>query len=212
MAAHVRPFIKSEKHADDNDNDNDNNNNKMVMGMNQKAKKSYLKKGPTEEQLERRKFIKGRLFEDDDDEDIDFTIPTERGGKPDAGKILSLQRNTKPKSRRSIGLYKTHSCQDLRGEPNAGKSLSPKRNTKPIGLSNTQSCHSRMTDMEPGEKVTPMKHAERRVREQKALGKSKSDASVLFATGTSIQEQDSSGPGLLSRGLKILENLYEDCA
>jgi hypothetical protein len=126
----------------------DNNDNKMVMGMNQKAKNSYIDKRLTKEQLERRKLIKGRLFEYDDDEDIDFTIPTKtglspiRGGKPKAGKILSLKRNTKPKAQRPIDLSNTNSSEDLqtmRGqsrirtemEPEDKRGLSPSRGGKP---------------------------------------------------------------------------------
>jgi hypothetical protein len=189
----------------------------MVLGMKQKAKKSYIDKdkGPTEEQLERRNLIKGRLFEDEDDQDIDFFIPTKRG----AGESVSLERSTKPKARRSIGLSSSQSCRALQGKPKEGKNLSLKRNTKP--KAKTQSCQDlqtmrlqsrKMADAEAEEKATPMEKAMRRVRERKALEKGQSDASVLFANRKSIQEQDASTLGILSRGLKVLESLYEDCA
>jgi hypothetical protein len=67
-------------------------------------------------------------------------------------------------------------------------------------------------ETEPEEKATPMENAIRRVRDRKALGYSKSDDKVIFAMRKSIQEQETSGPGFLSRGLKVLEKLYNDCA
>jgi hypothetical protein len=188
------------KHEDDNNN---NNNNTILMGMNRKAKKSYLDKGPAKEQLERRSLIKGRLFEYDDDEDIDpFSIPTKRilspfgGGKPKKGKTVSQKQSTSPKGRRSLGLSNTKS---------ASGDLQPMRRQSRI-----------MTEMEPeekAEKATPMEKVFRLGRERKALGKSKSDASVLFAMGKSIQKQDTSGPAdtFISRGLQVLENFYDDC-
>jgi hypothetical protein len=212
------------------------------MAMNQKAKKSYLDKGtkksyldkgPTKEQLERRNFIKGRLFEDDDG-DIDFTELPKKSTKRGPSKSLSPKRITKPKARLIKGRLFEDDDEDIDFIELPKKStirgpaitLSPKRITKPkarrsIGLFIAQSSEDLRTmrrqsrimpETEPKEKATPMENAARRVRERKALEKSKSDVSVQFALKKSIQQQDTSGPGFLSRGLKVLENLYDDCA
>jgi hypothetical protein len=101
----------------------------MVMGMmSPRAKKSYLDKGPTKEQLERRKLIKGRLLFEDADEDIDFTKSQKkstkrglspfrgapfRGGKIKAGRRVSPKRTMRRQSRIM-----------------AGRSVSPERNKK----------------------------------------------------------------------------------
>jgi hypothetical protein len=71
-----------------------------------------------------------------------------------------------------------------------------------------------MAGTEQEENATPMDKMPpgESVRERKAVGKSNSDDSVIFSMRQSIQEQDTSGPGFLYRGLKQLEKLHDDYA
>ena len=97
-----------------------------------KPKRSYLEKGPTREQLERRNLLKGKLlFGDDDDDEDDFSGPF-------SGPFSKTSTDRDTRIQEDEGLEPTRQAIRTNGNDNAKKrmslSLSPKNFGKRLGV------------------------------------------------------------------------------
>jgi hypothetical protein len=179
-----------------------------------KEKRSYLDKGPTKEQQERRDLVRGRLFGDDistESDDSDLNIPVRRRQPPRRSRSASRgpsgsKRGEKLRSRSTTGLI------DMR------KSLLRKK----IGINLSPPPSPKSQKSQKPEKHTDdiMSNALKRVQERRK--KKIKEREVLMETimmedgGGAHYDYDSVDPAspiktttnIFYRGLQALEEMY----